>query len=501
MDIQKSKKKGFQTVLYGICILFLFLLMSIPVSAATVYSVKFTTQDGTGDELLFRRLEKVARYNQLITLPVLSDTEEYQMIGWTTSKDTAAPLYKTGSTVSITESVTYYLVRKKIEYCTVRFYSNDTGKLYSGLSLKVAKGNNILLPDIPVSAYESARGWTTVKTGTRVTNKIGSSVKVKKNMKFYGITKKKPTVALTLYSYDGETKYTTITVVKGGTCKLPGLMDPAGYTMMGWAVAPGQNVATSSKYYVGETITLKKNTVLYAAMFPNAAEIVRTIPGIQKYQKVIFVGDSRIYRLGVTLAKQDIGIEKSVEQENIGEDVLTRLRFSPQNQTVSFVGRNSSGLSWLKKGGYSLLMQEIGDGVKAGEAPIAVIFNHGINDLHNQSAYISYMKSLAQELEPLGCRLFYMSVNPANSKILKSKGAVDIREEERVRAFNQAIEKELCGSGSYLYLNTYNYFMRFGFSYDRNYAGEDTGIDDGAHYSVNTCKVIYWYCITKLNQL
>lgn len=501
MERTRRERTGLKKGLYGFGILLLLLLMSIQVNAAVSYSIKFAAQDGVGDAQLFRRLQRAVRYNQLITLPTLADTQEYQMIGWTTSEDKATPLYKMGSTVRVTGDVTYYLVKKKIEYCTVRFYSNETGKLYSGLSQKVVKGKKIRLPDIPVTEFETAKGWTTVKNGTKVTNETGASLKVTKNLKLYGITKKKPTVTVTLYSYDGKTKYTSKTIAKGGSFKLPGLMDPAGYTMMGWSAAPLQNVADSTRYYVGETITVKKNTVLYAAMFPHSAEKVWTIPEIQKYQKVIFVGDSRTYRLGLTMAKQEIGLAKEVQQVSVGNDTVTRLYFPSRRNIVSFVGRNGSALSWLKSTGNQILLQEIGEGAKAGELPIAVIFNHGINDLYNQSAYISYMNSLAQELKPLGCRLFYMSVNPDNSKMLKYRGALDIREEERVRAFNNAIKSALCTNGSYTFLDTYHYFLKWGLSYDRNYAGEDTGIDDGAHYSVNTCKVIYWYCITKLNKL
>ena len=481
MRIQKEWKTTLYAFLYFSCLLTMLLLTGVQASAAVTYSVKFNNQNGTSNSAAFKRLTKAARKNQIIALPTVADKDGYKTVGWTTTKGGTSPIYEMGSKVRVTGDITYYLVRKKIQYCTVRFYSNSNGKLYSGLSLKVEKGKKIKLPDIPVSDLYTAKGWTKTKGSTKVTGKIGAAVKVNANLKFYGITQKKPTVTVSLYTNDGKTKYTTKTIVKGGTYKLPGLIDPFGYTMMGWATAPGQYVASSTKYYVGETLTVKKNIVLYAALFPITLEKnwdPALLPKVQKYQKVIFVGDSRTNRLGLSMEAQ------GVDTEN-----------------VRFVAEDGKGLAWLKGTGTDLLMQEIGEGAAEGEMPVAVIFNFGINDLHNQSAYITYMKALAKTLRPLGCKLFYLSVNPDNSKMLKARGTADIREEERVRAFNTAIQRNLCTDGTYTYLDTYSYLMRTGFSYRRNSDGKDSGSDDGAHYSVNTCKVIYWYCITKLNNL
>lgn len=485
MEHRITDKKDHPSVvrkLLFVCVLLgMLFLMSLQVSAAVTYAVKFNNQNGTSTSAAYKRLEIAARKNQIITLPTVAEIDGYTTVGWTTTKGGTTPIYKMGSKVKVTGNMNFYLVRKKVEYCTVRFYSNKGGTAFSALNKKVVKGKTIKLPQLPVYSLYTSKGWTSTKGGSTVTDKAGTSVKVTKNLKFYSIYQKKATVTVSLYTNDGKTKYTTKTVAKGGTYKLPGLLNPAGYTMMGWAVRPGQSFATSPAYYVGESIKVNKNTVLYAAMFDRDEEPdlnPAALPVARKYQKVIFVGDSRTYRLGLTMQAQ--GVDTS---------------------NVSFVGLNSSGLTWLKGNGYQWLMQEIGEGAAAGEQPIAVIFNHGINDLHRQSEYITYMKSLAQELQPLGCKLFYMSVNPDNSRILMKRGAADIREEERVRAFNTAIQKNLCTNGAYTFLNTYHYFMRTGFSTDNNPAGYDVGIDDGAHYSVKTSKIIYWYCITKLNNL
>ena len=480
--VSDRKRSGYRNILFCAVVLGLILLMSIQVSAAAVtYTIKFNNRYGTSTSNAYKRLEIVARKNQVITLPTVADLEGYRTVGWTTEKGGTTPIYKMGSKVKATKSMTYYLVRQKIDYCTVRFYTNRGATAFTALNKKVEKGKTIKLPQQPTYSLYTSKGWTQTKGSSTVTYKAGASVKVTANLKFFAIYQKKPVATVTLYSYDGKTKYTTKTVAKGDTYKLPGLLNPSGYTMMGWAKTAKQSFAASSAYYVGESITVKKDIVLYAAMFNHSLEPnlnPASLPVAAKYQKVIFVGDSRTYRLGLTMKAQGVNISN-----------------------VSFVGMNSSGLGWLQSTGYQRLKQEIGDGVAPGEKPIAIIFNHGINDLHRQSEYITYMKLLAREFRPMGCKLFYMSVNPDNSKILKKRNAIDIREEERVRAFNTAIEKSLCANGTYTYLNTYNYFMKKGFSMDNNPNGYDVGIDDGAHYSVKTCKIIYWYCITKLNNL
>ncbi len=62
--------------------------------------------------------------------------------------------------------------------------------------------------------------------------------------------------------------------------------------------------------------------------------------------------------------------------------------------------------------------------MKKNTQKIAVVFNHGINDLRDingkqdlndrLSQYVSYMKKLGTKLSMKNCSLYYMSVNPIN---------------------------------------------------------------------------------------
>ena len=128
--------------------------------------------------------------------------------------------------------------------------------------------------------------------------------------------------------------------------------------------------------------------------------------------------------------------------------------------------------------------------------PVAIVFNLGINDLANISEYVSYLRQVAPELEGLNCRLFYMSLNPINSTMIDKKGLIH-REEADVREFNRRIKSEL--NDSYVYIDIYSWLVQTGYSTDSGMSGQNTGIDDGLHYTVNTYKRIFDRSITMVN--
>ena len=122
----------------------------------------------------------------------------------------------------------------------------------------------------------------------------------------------------------------------------------------------------------------------------------------QKFDHIIFVGDSRTFRMEQAL-KAQFGM-KALED-------------------VSFIYQSAQGLEWLRTQGYAQLMQSIQEWNAAGARRTAVIFNLGINDLSNINNYISYMNSVAPSLKAQNCSLYYMSLNPINSKALNQLGA------------------------------------------------------------------------------
>lgn len=442
----------------------------------------FKKQSGSTNAT-FRALGQTVKKGSYITMPEVPAVNGYQSLGWALSANQTSAKYKAGARVKLSEDTTFYAVYKYIGKCTVKFTSNggtSTSAKYTALNQTVTKSTYITIPAVPDFAGYVEYGWTTKKNGTTVQYKAGDTVKITKSTTFYAVYKK----AYKVYLYSkGGSLITRVDVVKNSYYTLPSAMSKNGYTMMGWSTKKGQS--TNPQYEVGEKIKITSDTKLYSVLYIRSKETNYT--GLQlrnvtdglltKYKKVIFVGDSRTNRMNLSLKTSG---------------------YSPSSDNISFICEEGEGLDWLKTSGYSQLLSKVGSSTSLRSKPTAVIFNLGVNDLSNASAYVTYMKSIAAELEKRGCELYYMSVNPINSKNVKYWGK-KTRTEAQVRSFNATIKSKLCGSsGSYTYINTYAYLMKYGYSTNGNNAGYDLDKDDGLHYSVATSKRIFRYCINYL---
>ena len=89
-----------------------------------------------------------------------------------------------------------------------------------------------------------------------------------------------------------------------------------------------------------------------------------------------------------------------------------------------------------------------------------------------------------------------MSVNPINRSMLKVEGKTD-RSEAAVREFNEMIRSSL--ASNYTYIDTYSYLKATGFGFDGGYGTIGSGgFDDGLHYTSQTYKRIYRYCLNAI---
>lgn len=270
---------------------------------------------------------------------------------------------------------------------------------------------------------------------------------------------------------------------KKGKVTLPTIKNEEGYTFLGWSLKPGQR--KNPKYQAGEAIRVKTTIHLYAVMYCWEQEPdirVKNLANAQsKYSRIIFVGDSRTYFLKKTLLKE------------YGKSAVSNL---------SFVCQPGKGLKWLQNTGEALLQQEIAQVQESGETkPIAVIFNLGVNDLSTHGLdtvvdpkkvakkYISYMNKLGKQLSAENCKLFYMSVNPANTAMKPT------RQEAHLRYFNDTLRADL--DNRFQWIDTYQYLMKNGYSTYHSFRND---IDDGLHYSLRTYKRIYKYCMTFIGQ-
>lgn len=195
------------------------------------------------------------------------------------------------------------------------------------------------------------------------------------------------------------------------------------------------------------------------------------------------MGDSRTY-----------GLQK-VLYEQFGKEYV--------DSHVSFVCCSNTELGWLKSTGAQALLKEIEKCRKNEKyAKIAVVFNHGINDLRDingkqdlndrLSQYVSYMKKLGTKLSMKNCSLYYMSVNPINGG---EKGSTKNRKCEDVRTFNSGLAGEL--GSQYHYIDVYSYLMRTGYGTVSN-TGD--GTDDGVHYTPKTYKRIFTFCLNNIRK-
>lgn len=264
-----------------------------------------------------------------------------------------------------------------------------------------------------------------------------------------------------------------------GTVVLPPDKNGKGYTFLGWSTRRGKS--RDPKYQAYETIKVTGTIHLYPVRYKWNEEANLSVGNLadqlKNYSRIIFVGDSRTLMLKKTLEKQ------------YGASIYDK---------VGFVCRGGQGLTWLKGEGTERLMSELKTNGSDSSKPVAVIFNLGVNDLIHRkgksidcssitSDYASYMNHLSKKLTAQNCKLFYMSVNPANTAMKPT------RKESEIREFNNRLKKKL--NSSFTWIDSYSYLLRYGYSTYRESSG---GADDGLHYSMKTYKRIYAYVMKKL---
>ena len=436
------------------------------------YKVTFNNNAGTSTSSSYTSLTVYANQNQKITLPAVPKAKGYTNLGWTTAKRKKKPLYKAGSQVKITKTTRFYAVRRKSKYYTVTYYMGNgkTNSTYKKLTTKVEEGTKVTFAKVPARSGYINLGWSSKKNSTKATAK--ASYTVTRNITLYAVQKK--AVTLTLCKNNGAV-YSTTRMAQGSTYKLSGVKDANGYTFMGWSEKACQKV--NPDYEAEETITVQKNTTLYAVVFNRSSEdnlSADVLPQVNsyKYKNVVFIGDSRTEYMKNALA-----------------------RAGANTNYVKFICKAGEGYSWLTGTAVPQLQELVkNDTNSILSKKTAVIFNFGVNDYNEYAKYAAYYKLIASSLEKKGCELYFMSVNPINRLMLSNTGRAD-RSEAKIRSFNTYMQKNL--PSSYTYIDMYSYLKATGYSFASDKYGAGS-IDDGLHYTARTYKRIFTQCLRSL---
>lgn len=179
----------------------------------------------------------------------------------------------------------------------------------------------------------------------------------------------------------------------------------------------------------------------FPVLRPEAAKV--------KYDKLIFVGDSRM-----------------VELSDLAADDNTQ-----------YIAKCGIGVNWLERRGYPKLLKA----AKRTEGKKAVIFFIGINDTFNVNRYITALNSYYKPLKEQNCDVYFLSLTPTTSS-----GKTPSKSTASVQVFNAKMKKGL--KKGIRYLDIFSYF-RWGIN-----------SVDGVHYTDSSYGSIHNYCMRRLKK-
>lgn len=443
----------------------LFLVGGIrKVSAAPADTTKcrvvFANARGVVSTSTYRNWAQTVRPGDWIKLPEYSQ-EGYECY-WVLKNGNTARKFFPGANYRVTSNTKFCLYRYR-QY-TIRFMTANGRKEYASLRQETIAGRYITLPDVSSIGSYQIIGWKT-SLNAKTYKKTGTKIKITRNMKFYPVVKKISSY-VTLRKINGQA-YRTVDTSSGAVFPVVDLGD--GNMFLGWSRKRGKT--TQPEYYAGDKIPTKRGNY-YMVIFPKSADKAPSVLNQPlKHDMVYFVGDSRTLGMKVALGNS-----------------------APSN--VKFIYESGEGLTWFQESGYRTLLRNVSNQPKRMKK--AVIINLGANDLRNYNMYTRYMKQVAIKLKAYNCDMYYLSVNPVNSAMIRNRLGTVTKTEAQVTKFNNIIRSTLCTgrNKSFTYINTCANLQKYGWISDRY----NSGIYDGVHYSNETYLRIYDYCIRTLNR-
>lgn len=448
------------------------------VSAATKKcKVTFANYKGEVSTSTYKSWGRTVKPGQWIYLPKYS-WSGYRCY-WEIRTGKTTKKYTPGAKYKVTKDVKFCLQRYKLY--DVRFYTSDGKKEYPSLKKSVLKEEYITLPSVPHSSKTVGLGWSNSVKGNNY-KKAGTKIKVNGNLKFY--SRVENVTSVNLIKYNGRF-WKSVSTNTGKTPTFPAVNLRSSNMCLGWSTKMGDKVPM---YYAGDKIPTKTGNYYMVKFGPEDDRAPASVRIPQKHDMVYFVGDSRTVQMQWGLQSR-----------------------KPSN--VDIIAKSGQGLEWFQErsdtGGYKMLYRKVRKlyETSGGKAKQAVIINLGINDITMNSSYqtvneyINYMKRVSDQLrKEFKCDMYYMSVNPVNSAIIQSYGAVyggAYRTEKQVEEFNKNLYYGLCSgrNGYFKYIDAYTALQKYGWSSRMG----NGGLYDGIHYSYPTYLRIYDYCIKNLN--
>ena len=200
-----------------------------------------------------------------VTIPKSSPVRNgYYFLGWSTSKTASAATYKSGDKITLNASVKLYAVWKAATY-KLTFDGNGATGGTAPSTITVSGGGTATVPKCTLTRTGYYfMGWATSNTATTAAYKSGSKITLSGNLTLFAVWKNATPVTYTL-SFDRNggsgNAPAKITTASGSTVTIPKCsVNREGHYFMGWSTTRGGAVA----YKSGDTLTLTKDTVLYA---------------------------------------------------------------------------------------------------------------------------------------------------------------------------------------------------------------------------------------------
>ena len=434
------------------------------VSAASVKcKVTYANARGVVSTDTYKNWAETVQRGDWVVLPKLKAPSGYCYY-WVLKDGNTVRKYFPGANFRVKKNVKFCLNKYKLY--NVQFMTENGKKEYTSMRERIAEDMYVTLPSVPHNSSSRGLGWATSVNGKNY-KKAGTKVKVTKNMKFYPITEKVSGVNLRMYNGD----LWRVVSTAGGNATFPSVNLGSGNMCLGWSRTRGKSSAP--EFLAGDRIPSKSGNYYMVVFGKHMDKAPSYIRQPEKYDKVIFVGDSRT-----------MGMARAMRNNPL--------------PSIEFIYASGQGINWFQQQGYKIALKK--KVRKPKDDKVAVIINLGVNDLRNYSGYTRYMTRVSENLTKYNpnCDMYYMSVNPVNSAMIKSYTGTVTRTEQQIDAINRMIRSTLCSGSnpSYQYINTCSYLQKYGWISNMNNAG----IYDGVHYSNETYLRIYDFCMKILNR-